>query len=120
MDNVKILQGFEISCKDFYISESCCDEFEIDTIGGGNFYQEERYGHYFKIGTGEDGKNVYRQQNGDNYMYYLNAGYWMIGKEIGKDSGGVLNRGNSFCPEDATSVWEYWNDWQEVLKIRFK
>merc|ERR1719189_1410823 len=37
----------------------------------------------------------------------------MIGHEIGKDQGGVLNKGDSFCPEDSTRKWEYWNDWQE-------
>ena len=40
--------------------------------------------------------------------------YWMIGNEIGKDLGGVLNRGDSYCPEDSTQIWEYWNDWLEV------
>ena len=34
----------------------------------------------------------------------------MIGKSIGQDQGGVLNRGPAYCPEDSTSVWEYWND----------
>ena len=53
------------------IIEECCDSFKIETVGGGNFYQEERLGNYFKIGNSEDGRNVYRQQNGDNYLYYV-------------------------------------------------
>ena len=55
--------------------KSCCEKFEIKTIGGGNFYQEERLGNFQKIGNSVDGRNVYKQQNGDNYMYYVaNAG----------------------------------------------
>ena len=38
----------------------------------------------------------------------------MIGKNIGQDKGGVRNRGTSYCPEDSTSLWEYWEDWREV------
>ena len=51
--------------------KSCCENFEIKTIGGGNFYQEERLGNFQKIGNSVDGRNVYKQQNGDNYMYYV-------------------------------------------------
>merc|ERR1711997_862659 len=94
--------------------EECCDSFKIETVGGGNFYQEERLGNYFKIGNSEDGRNVYRQQNGDNYLYYVqDRSYWMIGKNIGQDKGGVRNRGTSYCPEDSTNLWEYWEDWRE-------
>merc|ERR1712156_251308 len=94
--------------------EDCCESFNIETVGMGNFYQEERLGDFFKVGNSQNGRNVYRQKNGDNYLFYLQAqGYWMIGKNIGQDMGGVLNRGASFCPEDSTSLWEYWNDWQK-------
>lgn len=51
--------------------KGCCDSFKIETIGGGNFYQEERMGNYYKIGNSEDGRGVYRQQNGENYLYYI-------------------------------------------------
>ena len=53
------------------ISEDCCQSFKIETIGGGNFYQQDRLGNFFKIGNSEDGRSVYRQQNGDNYLFYL-------------------------------------------------
>ena len=52
-------------------NQECCQDFEIETVGGGNFYQEERMGKYGKIGNSQDGRNVYRQQNGDNYLYYI-------------------------------------------------
>ena len=51
--------------------KSCCEQFDIETIGGGNFYQEDRLGTFKKIGNSVDGRNVYKQQNGDNYMYYV-------------------------------------------------
>ena len=55
----------------FLFAEGCCETFNIETVGGGNFYQGERLGDYFKIGNSQDGRNVYRQQNGDNYLYYV-------------------------------------------------
>ena len=57
--------------KVFPISEECCESFNIETVGMGNFYQEERLGDFFKVGNSQDGRNVYRQQNGDNYLFYL-------------------------------------------------
>ena len=69
--NIQVLWFQKISSNLFLIIEECCDSFKIETVGGGNFYQEERLGNYFKIGNSEDGRNVYRQQNGDNYLYYV-------------------------------------------------
>ena len=73
---VKICKPIMIRFQNFFLIffnniEECCDSFKIETVGGGNFYQEERLGNYFKIGNSEDGRNVYRQQNGDNYLYYV-------------------------------------------------
>merc|ERR1711973_1011389 len=53
--------------------EDCCESFNIETVGMGNFYQEERLGDFFKVGNSQDGRNVYRQKNGDNYLFYLQA-----------------------------------------------
>ena len=44
----------------------------------------------------------------------------MVGKEVGKDMGGILNRGSPFCPEDSTQDWEYWVDWMEVKSATHK
>ena len=35
----------------------------------------------------------------------------MVGKEIGEDEGGILNRSPAICPTDVTSNWEYWGGW---------
>ena len=40
----------------------------------------------------------------------------MIGKEIGKDFGGVLNTADGFCPEELNVLWKYWNDFRDVNK----
>jgi hypothetical protein len=43
----------------------------------------------------------------------------MIGKNIGQNEEGVRNRGTSYCPEDSTNLWEYWEDWREVSVLLF-
>ena len=45
----------------------------MDTIGGGSFYQGERLGVYGKISNSQDGRNVYKQVNGDNYLFFLQS-----------------------------------------------
>ena len=105
----------------------------------GDFYQGERLGYYYKFGNSQDGRNTYKQINGNNYLYYLANGgviihyifqrvqiyilktalnsffqYWIVGEEIGRDLGGFLNPGSSFCPEDSTAYWQYWADWMQV------
>ena len=39
----------------------------------------------------------------------------MVGRQIGRDSGGIMNRSPAFCPEDSTINWEYWG----VVTTRF-
>ncbi len=36
-----------------------------------NVYQGERLGEYEQIGQTASGRKVYKQQNGDNFLYYL-------------------------------------------------
>ena len=49
----------------------CCTSVKIETIGGGNFYQGERMGNYGRVSNTPDGRLVYKQTNGDNYLYFL-------------------------------------------------
>jgi len=77
----------------------------------GDFYQEERLGKYMASGESSDGRTIYRQQGGENFLFYLaSPGVWMVGPEPGRDLGGVLNRQGGDCPELLTNDWEYWND----------
>ena len=53
------------------VLESCCDILDLYTIGMGDFYQGERLGKYKKVGNSNDGRYVYKQENGDNYLFYM-------------------------------------------------
>ena len=59
---------FSYECSDY-----CCSSIKLDTIGGGSFYQGERLGVYGKISNSQDGRNVYKQVNGDNYLFFLQS-----------------------------------------------
>ncbi|TRY79651.1 hypothetical protein TCAL_06582 [Tigriopus californicus] len=101
-------------------ASECCEEILLDTSGMGDFYQGQRLGYYKKYLDTASGRFVYQQVGGDQFMYYLESqGIWMVGETVGQDLGGILNRGDSQCPEDLTPEWEYWstgfeewdNDW---------
>ena len=51
----------------------CCTSIKLDTIGMGDFYQGERLGYYGKFDSTQDGRNVYKQINGDNFLYFLQS-----------------------------------------------
>ena len=42
-------------------------------MGMGDFYQGERLGYYGKVDSTQDGRNVYKQINGDNFLYFLQS-----------------------------------------------
>lgn len=42
-------------------------------MGMADFYQGERLGEYTKIGNSQDGRGVYQQQNGENYLFYMST-----------------------------------------------
>ena len=39
----------------------------------------------------------------------------MVGRTIGSDQGGILNRSPAICPTDVTTNWEYWGGWDVSL-----
>merc|ERR1712130_29977 len=99
------------------ISSTCCSSTSpvtFETTGMGNFYQGERLGTYEPVGQSSDGRSMYKQRGGDNFLFYLaESRVWMMGPEPGRDFGGVLNRGSGNCPEELTSPWEYYVDWTD-------
>ena len=50
-------------------------------------------------------------------MYFFLLQMWMVGRQIGVDRGGILNRSPTMCPEDSTVDWEYWSTAWEVSTI---
>ncbi len=110
----------------------------FETLGMANFYQGDRMGVYKMTGSSSAGKTTYKQVNGDNYLFYLeNRGvwhliiflrndqmtnnctfkYWMIGYNVGVDKGGLMNTGDSGCPENLSPRWLYYNDLINVSHI---
>merc|ERR1712018_198288 len=77
------------------ISSTCCSStypVTFETTGMGNFYQGERLGTYEPVGQSSDGRSMYKQRGGDNFLFYLaEPRVWMMGPEPGRDFGGVLN-----------------------------
>merc|ERR1711971_1471179 len=99
-------------------TSNCCSSTSpvaFETTGMGSFYQGERLGTYEAVGQSSDGRSMYKQKGGDNFLFFLaEAGVWMMmGPEPGRDFGGVLNRGSGSCPEELTSAWEYYVDWTD-------
>ena len=94
----------------------CCDDLDLETDGFAEDYQGDRLGRYYKISQTNDGRAVYQQTGGANFLFWLaDQRVWMVGEEIGRDFGGILNRENGACPENLSMDWEYWSDWQEVV-----
>merc|ERR1712210_298195 len=92
-------------------SSTCCSSTSpvtFETTGMGSFYQGERLGTYEAVGQSSDGRSMYKQRGGDNFLFFLaDAGLWMMSPEPGSVFGGVLNRASGSCPEELTSAWEY-------------
>merc|ERR1712025_971451 len=56
------------------ISSTCCSSTSpvtFETTGMGNFYQGERLGTYEPVGQSSDGRSMYKQRGGDNFLFYL-------------------------------------------------
>ena len=66
----------------------------------GWFNQGQRLGDYAYFMSDSDGRRVYKQVGGDNFLYWVrDSQVWMVGQDIGVDYGGILNRGSAQCPE---------------------
>merc|ERR1719402_324355 len=92
----------------------CCDSLELETWGMADFYQEARLGAYSRYGIGTDGRPIYKQSTGPNFIFYLSSeGMWMVGHSVGQNYGGIRNKEDSTCPQDMVRNWEYWMDWTE-------
>merc|ERR1712212_838311 len=68
-------------------SSTCCSSTSpvtFETTGMGNFYQGKRLGTYEAVGQSSEGRSMYKQRGGDNFLFFLaEAGLWMMGPEPG-------------------------------------
>lgn len=112
--NVVASKGSVSGPRDCGSQGSCCQDLDLDSSGMGDFYQGNRLGRYSKHTQMANGRWVYKQSQGDNYLFWLaDQKIWMVGTKVGQDIGGILYRGSPICPEEATNDWEYWSDWQD-------
>merc|ERR1711872_268623 len=115
-----LLTFITISVGDEAKKSGCCETISIRSGGMGDFYQGERLGEYIKSGSSSSGKSIYSQQGGSNYLFYLaNQGIWMVGPDVGKDFGGILNRDSGNCLEDLSQDWEYYREWTDSWEEDF-
>merc|ERR1719232_414049 len=85
-----------------------------------------RLGTYFYYDNSEDGRPMYRQDNKDNYLYYLNwLGVWYVNDNPLENMGGLINWDDSFCPGDITEDWSFYrwgdgevNDWEADPELK--
>merc|ERR1712156_741467 len=53
---------------------TCCSTSSpvtFETTGMGSFYQGERLGSFAAVGQSSDGRNVYKQRSGNNFLFFL-------------------------------------------------
>jgi len=91
----------------------CCSEVKLYSTGFAENYQASRMGTYNNIGQA-GGRALFQQSGGNNFLFYLpEKSIWMVGPDVGKDYGGILNRESGECPSQLNRDWEYWSDWSE-------
>lgn len=93
-----------------FIPDSCCTTLRLSTTGIANSSQAVRFGLYERVDTHFD-RPVYIHEAIDEYLFYMGGrarGLWMVGPQIGIFSGGLANRGQAQCVEDAkSSSWKF-------------
>jgi len=111
------------SCGDNPTTEppsGCCHTVTISSSGDTPDYQWTRLGTYNYYDNSDDGRPMYRQDNNDNYLYYLDwLGVWYVNDNPLENMGGLINWDDSFCPGDITEDWSFYrwgdgevNDWE--------
>jgi len=98
----------------------CCSTITISSSGDTPDYQWTRLGTYYYYDNSDDGRPMYRQDNNDNYLYYLDwLGVWYVNDNPLQNMGGLINWDDSFCPGDIVEDWSFYrwgdgevNDWE--------
>ena len=93
---------------------SCaCETIMINVTGDGMNHQWDRPGSYVKMdGVTWDGRAVYQQSGGSNYLYFwAGSNDWLVSGDYKKGNAGLAtfdDLANAFCPETG-GAWKYWD-----------
>jgi len=98
----------------------CCETITISSSGDTPQYQWTRLGTFRYYANSDDGRPMYRQDSGDNYLYYLEwLGVWYVNDIPQENMGGIINWDDSWCPGDIVEDWSFYrwgdgevNDWE--------
>ena len=90
----------------------CCNLVAVTLTGAAlSSIQSIRTGAYTVVaGQTQDGRAVYQQQGGSEYLFYWSANSdWHVGPDYATGASGLGSSSNlaSQCPEDA-GTWVYW------------
>ena len=91
--------GVEVKC-----ALCACDTISIVLTGGALSSQSVRAGQYVKTSTMKDGRAVYAQTSGSNYLYFRTThSDWSVGPDYTSGAAWLdsASNGNTHCPEDA-------------------
>ena len=97
--------GVRVQC-----APCACDAISIVLTGAAYSAQWNRAGQYEKMSTTQNGRAVYAQTGGTDYLFYSSNGYWMVGSDYTTSSGGLASESKSIthCPEAVGDSWKYY------------
>ena len=96
---------------------NCCKSINVMLSSTCYEYQHTKMGTYniisnrLKYRTSNVSYPVYKQENGDNYIFYFSHSTWsgwLVGPEVTNNRGGLLSESQSACPADA-GKWKYYS-----------
>jgi len=93
----------------------------ITSSGSSAVKQRSRMGTYVLDPTKTaNSQPVYKQRNGDNYIYSHRYGYWWVGKDITKNSGGIHSQKPTYS-NIPTYGWMYYSGgaWKADNSLKF-
>ena len=91
--------------------ECACDTISIVLTGSASARQGWKAGEYTMYSASQDGRAVYKQTSGTNYIYRSQNGYWMADDDYTTSSGGLATTSYStaLCPEAVGDSWQYYD-----------
>jgi len=106
------------------VESTCCSAIEITSPEGSvtQVNQWNRLGKFYLDGE-EGGRPIYKQDNSQNYLYFLGGwipGYnwWYVNGNLGENMGGLINMdAGAACPDEITVDWKAYawtGEWEDI------